>query len=287
MNRNKRCGAFYTFGRVVGLACVLIVASAAQAGGNQPPATAAQPTAPQVLKAIYGKDSHGESNFDIDQGRYASYWFSYSFSLGGVSYFTGFASTAPPTPLGLDTTFVPGLQATITVATYRQASAGTHSAWSLLGTQSNVGQFGDRGNANEVDTDQTPPSYHTAAGRLVLAIPEGTQVSGEWVSSYELFAFDPHLIGKNAAYWSYLGNVESGEDNSPSCGSNSAANIACEKSLGKVTFVPDQGEDMPAIQVNMSGTDEDVQGHLRNLGSSDVRHYRYDATSKTYKETKP
>src|ERR1700722_6371496 len=68
MNRNKRCGAFYTFGRVVGLACVLIVASAAQAGGNQPPATAAQPTAPQVLKAIYGKDSHGESNFDIDQG---------------------------------------------------------------------------------------------------------------------------------------------------------------------------------------------------------------------------
>jgi hypothetical protein len=283
MYRTERQGAFQTFGRAIGLALILTAATAAQAGADQP-LTAAQPTSTAVLKAIYGKDSQGASNFDVGQGRYASYWYPYSFSLGGVSYFTGFAYNTPASSPSGDDMPGPDTKVTITEATFKQAGAGAPSSWSLLGVQNNVGQFGGNGKGNQVDKTQAPPSYRTPAGKLVLAIPGWYLDSGSRIFSYELFVFDPHLAGKNAAYWSYLGNVDAGEDNSAACGSNGGTNVPCVKSHGELSFASNQGNDMPAVHVSWSGTDLDTSGHLRNLGPSDAVDYRYNDTGKVYEK---
>jgi hypothetical protein len=277
MNLLRRSGALLTFGYAIGAGLLLPIAAVAQADGSQL-ATNAQPTGPQVLKAIYGKNSQSDS---------VSFWFPYSFSLGGVSYFTGFAYNTRPRPPGTPDFPAPDETVTITEATYRLDGSGASPTWSLLGVQRNGGQFGGGGDANEVDTTQAPTSYHTPSGQLVLAIPAGIFVSGEEMSSYELFAFDPRLIGKNAAYWSYLGNIPAGEENSAMCGPHGNDNIPCMTKEGKLTFAPSQGEDMPTIQVVWSGTDIDSPNHIRTLGPSDTQHYHFDNGSKTYKETKP
>jgi hypothetical protein len=153
--------------------------------------------------------------------------------------------------------------------------------------QGNFGKFGDKGHAITVDKAQAPPTYHTPAGKFVMAIPGGVGDQGEWFSSYELFAFDPHLAGKNAAYWTYLGSIKAGEDNSDSCGPDSSGSIPCMKKQGQLTFVPAQNGDMPTVQVAWSGTDLDADNHLLKLGPSNISHYQYDSASKTYQEVEP
>jgi hypothetical protein len=263
----------------ISLALLMFAVTSAQADGNQP-TTTAQPTESQVLKAIYGKDSQSDA---------VSFWLPYSFSIGGDSYFTGFAyNTQPKKSVSADFP-APSETVTVTEATYRKVGSGASATWSLLGVQKNGGQFGGKGDANEIDKTQTPPNYQTHSGKFVLAVPGGYSQSGAWFSSYDLFVFDPHLTGKDAAYWSYIGNVEAGEDNSDSCGPDNAGNVPCIKSHGQLTFVSTQGQDMPSVQIAWSGPslDTKVPGHIRNLGPSDSQRYLYDNTSKTYKQTKP
>ena len=270
-----------------GAALALTGASVAQATGDQPASATPQPTSTEVLKAIYRKDSHGASNFDVGQGRYATYWYHYAFSLGGISYFTGLAYNTAPT--AADSNDMPGSETkvTITEATFQQSAAGTSPSWSLLGVQHDLGQFGGNAKGNEVDTTQPPPNYRTTTGKLVLAIPGWYLASGSRIFSYEIFAFDSHITGTKAIRWSYLGNVNAGEDNSAACGAADGSNIPCLKSHGALSFMPGQNGDMPAIHIVWNDTGTDKTGHIRKFGPSDIDDYRYDSASNTYMQAKP
>ncbi len=284
----------------IGYSCLIALASLASACDGQSstsptaavqaatvatPATHAPAPSPNaVLAAIYKKDSGGATSYDAGNGRWATYWYSYAFVLNDRHYLAGFAYDAPTASDDTGQASAPGNKVDLAVATYVNSATGT---WSLAGAERDIGEFGGSGKGNEIDEARKPQSYAMANGTLLLAVPDWYLAEGTRINSYELFLFDPTTVQAHGKRWNYLGDIDAGEDNSAACDEADGGKIACVKSIGSLSFAPQNGQAMPSVHVAMSGTRIGNTGKTQTLGAADGIDYRYDATKARYISSKP
>ncbi|MGH8025736.1 MAG: hypothetical protein ACREO0_03315 [Pseudoxanthomonas sp.] len=249
-------------------------------------ATVAQPPSPSsVLYFIYQKDGDGALSYEVENGSWTTYWYGYPFELDGKRYYTGFAYDTP-FKFGKaeeESDPAPETKATITQSTFMLTAPGTESPWTFMGSDRSVGEFGAYEKGNEIDETRKPQSHRTPGGNLVLAIPTWYLASGTRVTSFDVFVFNPHELAKtDEQRWVYLGNVVAGEDNGAACDEDDGGKIACVKSSGTLSFVPQEGSDLPQLRIARSGTEIASPGKTRVLGPADATDYRYDAEKKQY-----
>lgn len=241
------------------------------------------PTPSSVLYFIYQKDGDGASSYEIENGSWATYWYGYRFEFGGKQYFTGFAQQTQEKYGNSEEEEYPDpdTKAAITQATFILTHPDADKPWSFEGAQRFVGEFGGYEKANEIDQDRQPQEYRTQDKRMVLAIPTWYLASGSRMESYELFLFDPKEILKiEDVRWAYLGNVETGEDNSAACDKQDGGKLRCVKRTGELSFVADQDAGLPMIRVAMN----DKRIAAPGLGDEAEVEYRYDASEKQYRQ---
>lgn len=257
----------------------------AMANDSQKAAIAKPPSPSSVLYLIYQKDGDGALSYEVENGSWATYWYGYSFDLKGKHYFTGFASETPskygkseeesyPDPDG---------KVTLTQATFSLVNPGTDKPWSFDGAELYIGEFGGYEKANEIDGTRKPQSYQTPGGKMVLAIPTWYLSSGARVESFDMFVFNPdELTTADDRRWTYLGNIVTGEDNGAACGEEEGSPVPCVKSSGVLSFVPQDGSDLPLIRIERNGSEIASPGKVRTLGPADNTEHRYDPTKKQY-----
>lgn len=249
-------------------------------------ATDVQPPSPSsVLYFIYQKDGDGALSYEVENGSWATYWYGYSFDLGGKHYFTGFAYETPGKYGKTEEESYPDPDAkvTITQATYVLTDPGTDKPWTFQGNQHFVGEFGGYEKGNVIDETRKPQTYQTPDGKLLLAVPTWYLATGVQVNTFELLLFNPHeLLKVDVKRWDYLGNIVIGTDNSAACDETAGAKQACAKSTGSLSFAPQEGSSLPLLKVQRSGTDTVSAGKVRTLGPSDTYEYRYDPEKKQY-----
>ncbi len=258
-------------------------ATAANASDKASAITA--PTPGQVLSDIYQMDSHGAVSMDVGNGSQASYWYGYAFELGGKHYFTGFAYDTPDKFGKQDDLPGPDSKVTLTDGTYENTAApGAAEAWTLRVAERDIGEFGSFEHADSIDEQQSPQSFPTKDGRLLLALPTWYLASGVRGHSFAIFVFNPQKPeDPQDTRWTYLGDVASGEDNSAACDANGDGNhMPCVKSSGALSFVSQDGSALPVLHVVMSGTVVDGPSKTRTLGPADAQDYHYDVAKKTY-----
>ena len=248
--------------------------------------TVVQPPSPSsVLYLIFQKDGDGASSYEVENGSWATYWYGYSFDLGGKHYFTGFASQTPDKygKSEEENNPAPDAKVTLTQATLFTTTPDAQKPWTFQGSERFIGEFGSYEKANEVDQTREAQSYETPSGKLLLAVPTWYLVSGTRVSSFDLFVFNPDELTKvDERRWTYLGNIVAGEDNGAACDDEAGAAMPCVKSTGALSFVAQEGADLPLIRIAMSGTEIVSAGKTRSMGSEDNVEYRYDSTKKQY-----
>ena len=249
-------------------------------------AVAETPNPSSVLYFIFQKDGDGATTYEVENGSWVSYWYGHQFEFDGKQYFTGFAYQTPdkygktdeenyPAPAG---------KATITHATYILTHPNTDRPWTFEGAQRFVGEFGGYEKANDIDQTRQPLEYRTRDKRMVLAIPTWYLASGSRMETYELFLFDPkEILQIEDVRWAYLGNVETGEDNSAACDEQDGA-LRCVKRTGELSFVAGQGAGLPTVQVAMSGTAITDSDKSKAQDGKAVREYHYDTSTKQYRE---
>lgn len=255
------------------------------ADDSQKKTIARPPTPSSVLYLIYQKDGDGALSYEVENGSWATYWYGYSFDLKGKRYFTGFASETPSKYGKSEEESYPGSddKVTLTQATFSLTSPGTDKPWSFDGAELYIGEFGAYEKANEIDENRKPHSYQTSGGKLVLAIPTWYLSSGTRVESFDVFVFDPDELTKvDDKRWTYLGNIVTGEDNGAACDEEDGTSMPCVKSSGTLSFVPQDGSDLPLIRIAMSGTKIASPGKARTLGPADTTEHRYDSAKKQY-----
>jgi hypothetical protein len=247
--------------------------------------TVAEPPSPSsVLYFIYQKDGDGALSYEVENGSWTTYWYGYGFELDGKQYYTGFAYDTPFKfgKAAEESDPAPDAKATITQSTFVLTAPGTESPWAFQGSDRDVGEFGAYEKGNEIDETRKPQSYRTPAGNLMLAIPTWYLAAGTRVSSFDLLLFNPHELKVDDQRWIYLGNVVAGEDNGAACDEEDGGKIACAKSSGTLSFVPQEGSDLPLLRVARNGTEVVSPGKTRVLGPDDVTDYRYDSAKKQY-----
>lgn len=248
-------------------------------------ATEVQPPSPSsVLYFIYQKDGDGALSYEVENGSWTTYWYGYRFELDGKQYYTGFAYDTPFkfSKAEQESDPAPDAKATITQSTFVLTAPGTESPWTFQGSDRAVGEFGAYEKGNEIDKTREPQSYRTPSGNLVLAIPTWYLATGVQVSSFDLLVFNPHELKIDDQRWRYLGNVVTGTDNGAACDEEDGGKITCFKSSGALTFVPQEGGDLPLLRIARSGTEIVSPGKTRELGPTDTTEYKYDPATKQY-----
>jgi hypothetical protein len=253
---------------------------------NDSQKTVVKPPSPSsVLYLIFQKDGDGASSYEVENGSWATYWYGYSFDLGGKHYFTGFASQTPDKygKSEEENNAAPDAKVTLTQATLFTTTPDAEKPWTFQGSERFIGEFGSYEKANEIDETREPQSHQTPSGKLLLAVPTWYLVSGTRVSSFDMFVFNPDELTKvDERRWTYLGNVVAGEDNGAACDDEAGAVLPCVKSTGVLSFIAQEGADLPLIRMAMSGTEIVSAGKTRSLGPEDNVEYRYDSTKKQY-----
>jgi hypothetical protein len=247
--------------------------------------TLAEPPSPSsALYFIYQKDGDGALSYEVENGSWTTYWYGYHFELDGKQYYTGFAYDTPFkfSKAEQESDPAPETKATITQSTFVLTAPGTESPWTFQGSDRAVGEFGAYEKGNEIDKTREPQSYRTPGGNLVLAIPTWYLATGVQVNSFDLFVFNPHELKIDDQRWRYLGNVVTGTDNGAACDEEDGGKIACFKSSGTLTFVPQEGSDLPLLRIARSGTEMASPGKTRTLGPADNTEYRYDPAKNQY-----
>jgi len=247
--------------------------------------TLAEPPSPSsVLYFIYQKDGDGALSYEVENGSWTTYWYGYRFELDGKQYYTGFAYDTPFkfSKAEQESDPAPETKATITQSTFVLTAPGTESPWTFQGSDRDVGEFGAYEKGNEIDKTREPQSYRTPGGNLVLAIPTWYLATGVQVNSFDLFVFNPHELKIDDQRWRYLGNVVTGTDNGAACDEEDGGKITCFKSSGALTFVPQEGSDLPLLRIARSGTEIASPGKTRTLSPADNTEYRYDPAKKQY-----
>lgn len=255
------------------------------ANDSQKTAAVQPPSPSSVLYLIYQKDGDGASSYEVDNGSWATYWYGYSFDLGGKHYFTGFASQTPDKYGKSDEENYADADAkvTLTQATFFTTNPDAEKPWTFQGSERYIGEFGGYEKANEVDETRKPQSYQTPSGKLLLAVPTWYLSSGTRVSSFDVLVFNPDELTKtDETRWTYLGNIVAGEDNGAACDEEEGAVVPCVKSSGVLSFAPQDGSDLPLIRIAVSGTEIAAPGKIRPLGSADNAEYRYDPAKQQY-----
>ena len=244
-----------------------------------------QPPSPSsVLYFIYQKDGDGALSYEVENGSWTTYWYGYRFELDGKQYYTGFAYDTPFkfSKAEQESDPAPDAKATITQSTFVLTAPGTENPWTFQGSDRAVGEFGAYEKGNEIDKTREPQSYRTPGGNLVLAIPTWYLATGVQVSSFDLLVFNPHELKIDDQRWRYLGNVVTGTDNGAACDEEDGGKITCFKSFGALTFVPQEGSDLPLLRIARSGTEIVSPGKTRELGPTDTTEYKYDPSKKQY-----
>lgn len=247
-----------------------------------PTKMAAQPPSPSsLLYLIYQKDGDGALSYEVDDGAVATWWYGYSFDLGGKHWHTGFAYNTPEIygPKDESPAPAPDAKVNITAVTLFKDSADSEKDWTIDGANLTIGEFGAYERGGEVDKTRKAEHMVTADGRLVLAVPTTFFANGIKSFEYETFLFDPADLDLDINYgrkrWTYIGYIQAGEDNDASCG-NEAGMMPCYQRKGTLSFGPAGADHLPTIQITMSATGADAE---RNAG---ITRYRYDAGKKQY-----
>ena len=240
------------------------------------------PGADSVMYMIYNKDGDGATSYEIENGSTATYWYGHAFELAGVRYYTGFAYDTPEKFNGDDGVPDPDQGVNLTHATFKHAAAGAAKPWVFDGAELSIGEFGGREQANQVDTGRQPATITTRDGRYLLAVPTQSVDGGVTSMSYDVFAFQPDdLAATDDTHWRHLGTLAAGEDNALACDEGQL--MPCVKSAGSLSFVA-QGDGLPSVRIERSGTTIAGPGKTRELGPDDAVTYRYDAAKKKFIE---
>lgn len=242
------------------------------------------PTADSILYLIYQKDGDGATSYEIANGSWATYWYGHSFEIDGTRYFTGFAHATRERHDGVgEQAAGPDDKVDLSHATLKLTDAGGEKPWTFLGAEPFIGKFGAYDQGNAVDEARQAQEFRTGDGRLLLAVPTWSLQSGERLDSFDMFVFNPaDEVPVGQRHWTYLGNVFTGGDNSASCGEEDGSG-PCARSVGTLSFIPrEDGQPMPVLRVERSGSVVEGPGQLKELGPSDAIEYRYDADSGTY-----
>ncbi|NDK38436.1 hypothetical protein DT603_06215 [Pseudoxanthomonas gei] len=244
------------------------------------------PSPSSLLYLVYQKDGDGASSYEMESGSWVSYWYGYSFELGGEQYFTGFTAQTPdeyaasPHQAGA----APDPKVTIGQATVVIAHPPNRlKPWLFQGSDQFVGELGGFAKPNEIDEGRAPQSHVTVDGKLLLAVPTWYLATGTRISTFDLFLFNPHeLNGADERRWTYLGNLVAGAHNGAACEGEEEVTIPCATSTGSLEFLGQETSGLPVIRVIMSGTQVRAAGETRALGPGDTVEYRYDTSSKQY-----
>lgn len=248
----------------------------------KPDAAITPPDAPAVMYFIYQIDGDGATSYEVQNGSVATFWFGHTFVLDGTTYYTGFSwdTRSRYGKPGEDDPPAPDQQVNIAEATFVRAGDDAQKPWKFRGQEWTVGAFGAYERAPDVDTKRSPVEHRTADGRLLLAVPTHFFDRGVDSFGYELLVFSPKREDDSKVrVWTYLGSVNSGEDNSAACADGDV--MPCARSGGTLSFKAD-GNGLPQVVVTRSGTTIDGPGKTRALGGGDTVVYTYDAKTKLY-----
>lgn len=259
-------------------------ASAPAAAGVAPEAAApslepsqtqvALPTPGAVLAAIYGEAGDSSAEYELADGRTATFWAGHAYRIGGQERYTAFAYTAPPNETGFA---APGQQVTLAQLTYIL----DNGRWNAGAAQTDVGVFGGAGRGPEFDADRKPETFAAASGQPLLALPTRNFAAGIALHAYQLFARD-----EKDGRWRYLGQVDSGEDASASCSDGpSTPPTECVRNTGTLRFVPAGADAMPEIEIALIGSVRGDDGAIRLVGAADARRYVFDTEAGAYAPT--
>ncbi|AWV06054.1 hypothetical protein [Marilutibacter maris] len=241
------------------------------------------PTPDSVLYLIYQKDGDGATSYEIANGAWANYWYGHRFELGGKHYFTGFAYATREI---FSDDAGPGLESEVSLshATFELTDESGAKPWTFVGAEPYIGKFGGYDKGNAVDEGREAQEFKTSDGRLLLAVPTWSLQSGVRIESFDMFVYNPaEELPVDEHHWTYVGNVYTGEDNSAAC-DDEGVTLSCVKSLGKLQFVSRDGDPMPSLKVELEGTAIEGPGKVKELGTSDVVEYGYDAEAKSYRK---
>lgn len=262
-----------------------MAAEAAGAAALPPTAQAAAiapPDAPTVLYSIYQVDGKGADSYEVANGSIATFWFGHAFELGGTRYYTGFTwDTREKYGKPGEDEVGPDTQVNMAEATYTLTGGSPDRPWQFRGMKNTIGTFGAFEKPEDVDTRRKPLEYRTPSGKLMLAVPTEGFDNGISFTGYALLIFNPAGPDEGAG-WTYVGSVNTGEDNSAACAEGDV--MPCVASSGELVFSAHGGSDMPRVTVKRSGTEISGPDKTRQLGAGDAVTYVYDAGSKKYAE---
>lgn len=282
--------AFATLATTPAAAASASAASASDAPGplsRQAAPAVEPPDAPTVMASIFQIDGKGETTYEVENGRIATYWFGHAYESEGTRYYTGFAwQTAPryATPADAESQEEPGpgTRVNLAEATFVLADPASDKPWKFRGMEPTIGEFGAYERGEEVDTRRKPREHRTPAGKLLLAVPTTSFDNGITSDGYALLVFNPERLKNDidGDVWTYVGSLLTGEDNSAACADGDV--MPCTSSTGELVFSQDGRQDMPTVTVKPSGTTISGPNKTRQLGAADVTAYAFDAASKAY-----
>ncbi len=265
-------------------------ASASDAPGTisgQAASAVAPPDARTVMATIFDIDGKGETTYEVDNGRIATYWFGHAFESEGTHYYTGFAwETAPryakPADAESQEEPGPGTRVNLAEATFVLTDPASDKPWKFRGMEPTIGEFGAYERGEDVDTRRKPLEHRTPAGKLLLAVPTTSFDNGITSDGYTLLVFNPERLKNDidGHVWTYVGGLLTGEDNSAACADGDV--MPCTSSKGELVFSQDGRQDMPTVTVKPSGTTISGPNKTRQLGAADVTAYAFDAAAKAY-----
>jgi hypothetical protein len=259
-----------------------IVASPAPAGkdavaGDTPPVAPGK-----FIEAIYDKEGDGSAAYAVANGAWAHYWYGHAFEVNGKQYFTGFVYKTA-NHYGKDAgNDLPNPE---TKATIAQATFEKSSTWTMVTADRDIGEFGGSEKGDPISKTGSAQTFQMANGNALLAVPtDATAGEGQNQQGAELFLLDATKHG-----WSYVGRIAVGQNNADNCAdSTKNADLPpCWKYSGKLEFVAQAGNAMPAIHVVMQGTTYGSAGsQVRKLTDTDNADYRFDAKTHAYQQVK-
>ena len=260
---------------------------------RQAAAAVAPPDARTVMATIFDIDGKGETTYEVENGRIATYWFGHAFESEGTHYYTGFAwetaaRYAKPAGNQTDTQVEseeeagPGTRVNLTEATFVLTDPASDKPWKFRGMEPTIGEFGAYERGEDVDTRRKPLEHLTPAGKLLLAVPTTSFDNGITSDGYTLLVFNPERLKNDidGHVWTYVGGVLTGEDNSAACADGDV--MPCTSSKGELVFSQDGRQDMPTVTVKPSGTTISGPNKTRQLGAADVTVYVFDPATKAY-----
>lgn len=217
-------------------------------------ATATVPTPEKVLYQITDVEGKGALTYEIANGSHIAWWTGLQFETSGKTYYTGFAWSTPNKygAARASGAVDPAAKATLAHATYVQSAPGSDTPWTLVGSESWIGEFGQAERGNAIDGSRTAVEWTAPSGKFVLAQPSLIAQGGQNTPAFEVLVFNPHeLQDSEERKWRHIGTLPG----------------------TTLQLVPDAGADMPRIQVNSAGT----------AGGDKPAEYRYDSANTTYR----